>query len=81
MSGTDWTPVHHEDAEPEPEPKPRAAKPKDDAKDEPALVLTFPPHMITGIWALSEALKENTEALREHTKELKAARAASDGET
>lgn len=76
MSGTDWAPVHHEDADPEPEVKPAAkskAKPKDDAH-EPAIIMTFPPHMIAGIWSLSEALKENTEALKEHTKEMKAAR-------
>lgn len=77
----DWTPVHHEDA---PDPPKQKPKPKEKAGDKSgekgdkenegksALVLTFPPHMITGIWSLTEALKENTEALNEHTKALRA---------
>lgn len=77
MSGSEWTPVHHESADDEPETKPAAkpkATPKANAHSEPAIIMTFPPHMIAGIWSLSEALKENTEALKEHTKEMKAAR-------
>lgn len=74
----DWTPVHHEDAEPEPEQtgnaRPMSGQRRDNAKEEPAIILTFPPHMITGIWALSEALEKNTEALKEHTEELRKAR-------
>lgn len=77
MSGAEWSPVHHEDADAEPDAKPAAkpkATPKANAHSEPAIIMTFPPHMIAGIWSLSEALKENTEALKEHTKEMKAAR-------
>jgi hypothetical protein len=79
MSGSEWAPVHHETVDdPEPDAKPAAAKPKakpkDDTQSEPAIIMTFPPHMIAGIWSLSEALKEATEAVRELIEELRTAR-------
>lgn len=78
MSDNPWAAVHHEDAEPEPAEKPKtAAKPKPKstaASKEPALVLTIPPTFAAAMWSLSEALKENTEAVKSHTEELRLAR-------
>lgn len=79
MSGVvDWTPVHHEEYE-EPPAKPKAAaKPKSGdgkaGKGDPAIVMTFPPNMIAGIWSLTEALEENTKATRELLEELRSSR-------
>lgn len=77
-----WTPIHHETVDQEQEPAAhaekaikaavKAAEPKD---REPAIVMTFPPHMIAGIWSLSEALEKNTETMEELIKELKAGHA------
>ncbi len=82
---SDWTPIHHESTD-DPadqeqvsparaEKQTKAALKADEPKDrEPAIVMTFPPHMIAGIWSLSEALEKNTEATRELIEELRAAR-------
>lgn len=79
MSGSDWSPVHHEDMEDEEPVSParaaketKAATKPDKESDGPALILTIPPNMIAGLWSLSEALKENTEALKAHTEAMKA---------
>lgn len=74
-----WTPVHHEEYVEPPAEKPKpAAKPKAPngkaGKGDPAIVMTFPPNMIAGIWSLTEALEENTKATRELLEELRASR-------
>lgn len=75
MSGNNpWSPVHHEDIEEETAPaKPKAAaKPKEAAgQGDPAIVLTFPPNMIAGIWSLIDVQEKATAAVEENTKAVR----------
>lgn len=77
MSDTDWVPVHHEEYEEPPPAKPKRAAgdaQRAAGKGDPAIVMTFPPNMIAGIWSLTEALEENAKATRELLKEMRAAK-------
>jgi hypothetical protein len=71
---SDWDPIHHEELDDDaPRDAPREARstPKEPKESEPALILTIPPNMIAGLWSLSEALKENTEAVKALTEAMK----------
>lgn len=62
MSDTDWTPVHHEQADDEPEPAakpPRETKPKEAETSVPlTLVMAVPPDLIAAIKSLAETQKQ-----------------------
>lgn len=82
MSGSDWTPVHHveaDDSDNEPAKGPtvsqREGKTKEDKGTPVGLTLNLPPEFISAVWANSDqvlrlamAVEENTKVMREVLK-------------